>query len=304
MASGKTPRPSEDSRSCPGGAQGEAEELAEGRPLRVPGTVGAFVVEGRGGEVQLGGLPGCLECGAADQHGEHGVLFLRHGRGPAPAGGAQPGELGHFRPAQEQDVGGDLAGGVGHGGEGVAQRGDGEPVGVPRRRHGRQGRVRRPAGRTGRRASPRCPGRSAGCRPRGFLPLRRSAPAGRGDSSRRAAAARPANHCAALSPNVNGSECWVRLRPTHSVSVCCSARAESADVVAFRSLRESAERVPGQQHQGGVEDVLAGQRGVHGLAGADACGVERPDLPRGARPGSGMTGLAPPRARTAMSATS
>ena len=44
-----------------------------------------------------------------------------------------------------------------------------------------------------------------------------------------------ANHCAALSPKVNGSECWVRLRPTHSVSACSSARPDSAAAVAVSS---------------------------------------------------------------------
>ena len=97
-------------------------------------------------------------------------------------------------------------------------------------------------------------------------------------SSCRPAAATPWNHCAARSPNVKGSECWVRLLPTHSVSACCSARAASAAVVRFRSAEQRLNGVAGQQHQGGVQHVLAGQRGVHGFPGADAGGVQRLDL--------------------------
>ncbi len=125
-----------------GGAEAEAEELAEGRPFAVPGAVGAFVVEVGGGQVQLGGLAGRLQGCAADQHGQHRVLLLRHGRGPAPAGGAGFGELGDLRPAEEQHVGGDLARSVGHGGQGVAEGCHGQPVGVPGRRDGGEAEFR------------------------------------------------------------------------------------------------------------------------------------------------------------------
>ena len=135
-----------------GGAEAEPEELAERRPFAVPGAVGAFIVEVGGGQVQLGGLAGCLQGCAADQHGQHRVLLLRHGRGPAPAGGAGFGELGDLRAAEEEHVGGDLARGVGHGGQGVAEGGHGQPVGVPGRRDGGEAEFRgQPVGEIKRR---------------------------------------------------------------------------------------------------------------------------------------------------------
>jgi 3-carboxy-cis,cis-muconate cycloisomerase len=74
---------------------------------------------------QLGHQLGRLEGGAADEDRQHRVLLLRHGRGDAASGGARFGEFGHLGPAQEQDVGGDLAGGIQHRGQRAAQGCDG-----------------------------------------------------------------------------------------------------------------------------------------------------------------------------------
>ena len=97
-------------------------------------------------------------------------------------------------------------------------------------------------------------------------------------SSCRPAAATPWNHCAARSPKVYGSECCVRLLPTHSVSACCSARRGERRRGAFQVRQHRIDRVPGQQHQGGVQHVLAGQGGVDGFSGTNAGGVERRHL--------------------------
>ena len=86
----------------------------------------------------------------------------------------------------------------------------------------------RPAGRRGQTGSARgrpAPDRSARCRRPGSRRRRRSAPAVRGP--RAGVPRRPARGTTArpAARSVNGSECWVRLRPTHSVSACCSGEA-------------------------------------------------------------------------------
>ena len=123
------------------------------------------------------------------------------------------------------------------------------------------------------------------------------------DSSRRAAAARPENHCAALSPKVKGSECWVRLRPTHSVSACCSARPDNAAQVALSSpsRTRTASRASSMRAESStswlVRDVWTARTApVPAVSRALTCAR------RSAR--SGITGFAPPWARTAMSARS
>ena len=138
----------------------------------MPGAVGAFIVEVGGSQVQLGGLAGSLQGCAADQHGQHRVLLLRHGRGPAPTRGAWFGELGDLRAAQEQHVGRDLARRVGDGGQGIAEGRDGEAVGVPRGRHGGEaefcgqpvGQIKGAEARARRQngAGRQCPGRPSG----------------------------------------------------------------------------------------------------------------------------------------------
>ena len=65
---------------------------------------------------------------------------------PATRGSASSATSG---PAQEQDVGGDLSGRVGHRRQRVAERGYGQPVGVPGGRNGERDPGGRPAGRRG-----------------------------------------------------------------------------------------------------------------------------------------------------------
>ena len=122
-------------------------------------------------------------------------------------------------------------------------------------------------------------------------------------SSRRAAAASPWNHWAALSPKLNGRECWVRLRPTQSVSACCSARAASAAVVAFSSVSSP--------RTASLASRIRAESSTSWLV-SEVCTAFPAPIPAVSRAvtwprrsaSSGITGLAPPWARTAMSATS
>ena len=152
-------------------------------------------------------------------------------------------------------------------GQGVAQRRDGQPVGVPRGRRWRRGPAARQ--RVGRQAEGvwQPTRRSARCRRPAFRRPRRTAP---GSSTRleprgrrRPARGTTARPC---SPNVNGSECCVRLLPTHSVSACCSARRRAPSSCIPDVGQQRRNGVAGQQHQGRVQHVLAGQRGVHRTA--------------------------------------
>jgi hypothetical protein len=260
----------------PGCTQGEAEQPAKGRPFAVPGTVGAFVVEVGGGQVQLGCLPGGLQGGAADEHGEHRVLFLRHGRGSSPAGGARLGKLGDFRAAQEQHVGSDLAGGVGHGGQGIAQRGDGEPVRVPRRGDGREAQ---PGGQTVRKVEGR------DCRAGGQHGAGGEGAGGSPGLHRQVESFQPARGGGQPGEPLRGLEAEGERQ---RVLGQAAAHAERVGVP-FREAgqrrgrcgqlaQQATDGVPGQQHEGRVEHILAGQRGVDGADGADSGRVQRPDL--------------------------
>ncbi|MCB5294075.1 hypothetical protein BJQ90_03538 [Arthrobacter sp. SO3] len=122
-------------------------------------------------------------------------------------------------------------------------------------------------------------------------------------SSRRAAAASPWNHWAALSPKLNGRECWVRLRPTHNVSACRSARAARAAVVARSSVSSPrtasrASRIRAESSTSWLvsEVCTAFPAPIPAVSRALTC-------PRRSA-SKGITGLAPPWARTAMPARS
>ena len=224
-------------------------------------------------------VAGRLQGGAADQHGEHGVLLLRHGRGHAPPGDARFGELGDFRPAEEQDVGGHLSGRVGHGRQRVAERGHGQPVGVPGGRNrgetqaGGQpvGEVKRAPRRSSRRrqdgAGGQGPGRAAGL----YGQFEGLEPAGRGGE--------PVEPLRGPQPEAVGQRVLGQAAGhTKRVPRAVRRGRRGPPSSALSSASSSRTASGGQHHQGRVEHVLAGQRGVNGPDGTDSGGVQGPDL--------------------------
>ena len=72
----------------------------------------------------------------------------------------------------------------------------------------------------------------------------------------------PVSQPDALSPNVIGTACWVRVRPAMTVCRWVSASAATVATWAGELLLQPVEHVAGAEHQGGVDDVLAGQAAV------------------------------------------
>ncbi len=172
-----------------------------------------------------------------------GLRLVRHRRRAAADRLAELADLG---PAQHQHVAGDPAARVGGRDERVAGRVTGRRVRVP-------GRGVRPA--PSRSASVVAAPRSSTCRPDPpHLHRERASPRGR----------RGLEHAgpprATLTPNVIGSAGWVRVRPTMAVSRCSAASAASALGLRPEVVDHGRRRRPAQQqHQRGVEHVLAGQ---------------------------------------------
>ena len=116
---------------CDAGDDGAAAEGVQRRPLGVPGAVGALVTgdgrrqvqgrrEGRGGEGR-----------APDEHGEDGVVLVRHRRRAAAALDAGLGQLRDLGARQRRDVGGHVPPRVGARHQGVGRTGDRTTRGVP-----------------------------------------------------------------------------------------------------------------------------------------------------------------------------
>ena len=237
---------------------------AQRRPLGVPGAVRPLVDAGSAAaRCRVAASWRCGQRGPADQHRQHRVGLVRHGR---RAAARCP------RPARRSRAG-------------TAWRRRWRSV--PRRRCSRPGRRR--ARVTGVRvvchgvdgASPSAGGRldghdtvpappvGAGRRPArrsrpGCPPRRRAGPGRTQRRQRRRTASRtPVSQPAALRPNVVGTACWVRVRPTIGCRRCVvdeSARAPATCARSVAGSRSTASR--SAQHQRRVEDVLAGQPAV------------------------------------------
>ena len=261
-ATESTARPAIERLGVRGGAEGEAQQLAQRRPLGVPGAVGPLVDGERGGEMQ--GRPELRRAqrGRADQHGIDRVLLLRHRR-RASAGAL--GELADLGAGEGRDVGGEDSQRVDHLHERVAELGHGPAGRVPRR----VGRREPELGRVG--------GGQSGCRGRIAL-------GGRDLDERGQGAARAAELCGKRGDR--GAQALGR--PPHPAQPVRRAQADGrrhgvlgqgagrGDLVAVpgRELREVGlevlerrveygARATRDEDERGVEDVLARGSAVH-----------------------------------------
>ena len=116
----------------------------------------------------------------------------------------------------------------------------------------------------GQRGAQRDPGARPtrrGCRPR---PPYCTGSEATTSASRSRAPSRPASQPAALSPNVVGSACCISVRPMTTSSRWAAASRAAASAAAARSASIAETAFAGQQHERGVQDVLAGGADVHG----------------------------------------
>ena len=169
--------------------------------------------------------------GPADQHRQDRVGLLRHRRGPATALAAGSASSAISGRARSEHVVGDVPIASVAVDQRVADRGDRCAAGVPRRAIGR-GRAAAVVGgqRNGRPRRTRRRrelGRSAAQGAGGAAELDRQAASGARRSSP-ARRARRAASCAALSPKVIGTACWVRVRPAIRSPRCRRPVAASA----------------------------------------------------------------------------
>ena len=100
-----------------------------------------------------------------------------------------------------------------------------------------------------------------------------------------ARAVEPGQPPAAFSPKVVGSACCIRVRPMTTSSRCAGGQAGGRLGRRREVAVDRADRVAGEQHQGGVQDVLAGRPDVDGDR------VPRPPTASCSTRTSGGTGL-------------
>ena len=235
---------------------------------------------------------------AGEQRGSPGHGARRRARGSTRPGSAcaassrsrralarRLGDLADLRLGHQHDVERDLAERAGERRERRAERGDAHARGVPRQRGLGQAEVARDGGDDG----------GAVLAERGER-ARRTAqldgqPVARGEHEllRLEHAREPRRR---LSPNVVGNACWSSVRATIGVARWVSASSAQVAVTARRP-RGSARGRAGDEHRGGVDDVLA-RRAV-----VDVPAASPPTAARSART-SGSAGLPDPRPSAAM----
>ena len=101
------------------------------------------------------------------------------------------------------------------------------------------------------------------------------------------ASSTPWSHCAALSPKVMGTACWVSVRPAIRWSRCRSARSDERRHLTVEVGEDQPVRGTGAEHQRGVEHVLAGEPAVQPSGGRPrrVRRVARASAPRAVRRG-------------------
>ena len=230
--------------------------------------------------------------GAADQHREHRVGLVRHRRRAAAPRRRSASSPISGRASSEHVVG-DLPPRVGAADQRVAEPGERVRGWCARAATGsrprRRGDVGDEAGDGGRRRQSPASSTTAARVP--AAPPTAPGSAAPRRSSR--ASSTPCSHCAALSPKVVGTACWVSVRPAIGVVAVRSARRdERRDLRVELARAASATASRAQQHQRGVDDVLAGEAAVQPRA---AAGVARRRAARAAARPAGRPGCRPPR---------
>ena len=222
--------------------------------------------------------PGLLQRGATDERGEHRVRLVRHRRRRAAG---TFGELADLGSAEGEDVGGDAAPRIGAARRRVAEPGDRGSRGVPRRRGGqaqRGGQLERQRGGRADRVvevARELDGRGQGA---GGAPHLHREDERRGGVVRVEDAGQPARRLQAerRGHGVLGEGTGDHRRP----AVALDQLGQQPDLLAQRGA-DHADGVAGAQHQGGVDDVLAGEAAVQprGPVGADVreCGAQHVD---------------------------
>ena len=209
--------------------------------------------------------PGAASAARRTSTRQHGVGLLRHRRGAAAALDGRLGQLADLGTGEQQHVVGDVPERVGGAHQRVGVRREGGADGVPRR-----GRRRGPSDRATSSTTA-----SAASGAAGELGDRGEGARGPADLHREAAAPRrssrasstPWSHCAALSPKVIGTACWVSVRPAIRSSRCRSARVARAATCRSRSASSCRVAARAPSTSAVSSDVLAGQAAVQPARG-------------------------------------